>query len=452
MLRHGLSLTMLIEERWEKKAHRLLVALAQLGAAFFVGIPAFPALGQAAERGVSPTPTPGDEKGASTVIQEAQADAIGETPASDLGPGRFGRTPFHVSVSVREGYDDNVYTSKIQRVGSWFTNGNVQLDYQFGDARTRFDLQAYGGISYYYHRPFGQDYDIDTGLILNARHQFTPRLGGQAEIYIAYRTEPEIGQGIGINRRNGNYFYSSDKFALSYVWAPRFSTLTSYTLTALQFENGAIAAYEDRFEHTFGNEFRFLWLPTTTLVAEYRFQIVDYDTAPQSSTTHYLLGGLDHSLHPRFNVSLRSGAQFREFDNFGEETSPYAEATLNYALGPHASVSWVNRYGLDQPDVAGAASRTTYRTGLVLNYPFTARIRSTFSLYYQHDSYDPLLTPTFFSPAFDEDSLDLGLGVRYEINPIFAVLAGYNHTEVFSDIFFREYARNRYYLGFNATF
>lgn len=57
-----------------------------------------------------------------------------------------------------------------------------------------------------------------------------------------------------------------------------------------------------------------------------------------------------------------------------------------------------------------------------------------------------------FVPAFTEDSLDLSLGVRYEINRIFAALAGYNHTEVLSDIDLREYGRNRYYLGLNATF
>ena len=63
-----------------------------------------------------------------------------------------------------------------------------------------------------------------------------------------------------------------------------------------------------------------------------------------------------------------------------------------------------------------------------------------------------LLTPTSFVPAFDEDSLEISLGLRYEINRNFAALAGYSHTEVFSDIVLREYARNRYYLGLNASF
>ena len=62
------------------------------------------------------------------------------------------------------------------------------------------------------------------------------------------------------------------------------------------------------------------------------------------------------------------------------------------------------------------------------------------------------MTPTVFVPSFNEDSLDIGVGLRYEINRNFAALAGFNHTEVLSDITLREYARNRYYLGLNATF
>jgi hypothetical protein len=243
----------------------------------------------------------------------------------------------------------------------------------------------------------------------------------------------------------------SDGGAISHsVTAP--STATSYTLGMINYENSAISAYEDRFEHTFGNEFRYLVLPTTTLVGEYRYEIIDYDTAPNNSMTHFVLAGLDHSFDPHFNVSLRGGVQFREFENFDEQTSPYGEATLNYSLGERTTVSWSNRYGLDEPDVPGTASRTTFRTGLNASYAITPRIVSSLSIFYQHDDNDSLLTPTSFVPAFDEDSLDISLGLRYEINRNFAALAGYSHTEVFSDITLREYARNRYYLGLNASF
>ncbi len=400
----------------------------------------------------------GSDESSKTVLSTADSgkevltDSSRDVSEPASGTGNFARAPFRVSISVREGYDDNVYTSSQNPVGSFFTSGSVVFDYKFGSARTNIDLQAFGGATYYYFRPFGQEYDVNSGLTVTISHQATPRLGLAGSAYLTYQSEPDFANGVGVNRRTGNYFYTNDKFSTSYQWAPRFSTVTSYTLGVLQYEDSAIGSYEDRFEHTFGNEFRFLWLPTTTLVGEYRFQIIDFDTAPRDSTTHFVLGGLDHSFSPRFNFSLRGGVEFREFDTFGEETSPYGEATLKYALGERSSISWTNRYGLDEPDVPGGSSRTTFRTGLSGSYAISPRFGTTLAVYYQHDENDSNSTPTFFVPAFNEDSLDISLGLRFELNRFFALIAGYSHTEVFSDITLREYARNRYFLGLNATF
>ncbi len=395
-------------------------------------------------------PTAGETSG--EVSQSTETGQSAEVTTPQLGTGNFSPSPFRVSISVREGYDDNIYTTKNNTVDSFYTNGNVVFDYKFGDARTQVAFQAFGGATIYYDRPFGRGYDFSTGLSLSVSHQATPRLGLGAALYLAYQSEPDFNTGFGVNRRSGNYFYSSDKFTTSYQWAPRFATATSYTLGVLNYEDNSVGFFEDRVEHTFGNEFRFLVLPTTTAVGEYRYQITEYETAPRDSMTHYVLGGLDHSFNPRFNISFRGGAQFREFDNFDQRTSPYGEATLNYALTEKSSISWNNRYGLDEPDVPGSPSGTSFRTGLRGNYAFTPRISSTLSIYYQHDDNDGFQSPFVFNPSFSEDTLDLSLGVRYEINSTFAALAGYSHTEVLSDITLREYARNRYYLGLNATF
>lgn len=394
------------------------------------------------------------DSGKEVILRDSGKEIVAESTkegAPAQGIGNYARSPFHISVSVREGYDDNVYTTKLNPVGSWFTNGAVQLDYRFGSPRTQFDVEAVAGASYYYYRPFGQDYDINTGLTLSLEHHATPRLILSAKAYLTYQTEPDLNNNFGVNRRAGNYFYTNDKFTINYQWAPRFATATSYTFGAINYDDPGISAYEDRFEHTFGNEFRFLVLPTTTLVGEYRFQIVDYDTATRDSTTHFVLAGIDHTFNPRFNFSLRAGGEFREIENFGERTSPYAESTLRYALSQRTSLSWTNRYGLEEPDTIGTPSRTTYRTGLALSYGITPRIAATGSLFYQHDNNDGITTATFFVPPFNEDTLNIGIGLRYEINRVFAVIAGYDHSEVFSDILLREYSRNRYYIGLNAT-
>ncbi len=405
------------------------------------------------------TGAPAELRAQNGAINDSIARSANETGSreiapteSDLGTGNFSRSPFRVSVSVREGYDDNVYTTNLNPVSSFFTNGSATIEYKFGNARTSIDLEAFGGLTYYYNRPFGQTYDINSGLTLSASHQATPRLGFGANVYLSYQSEPDINTGIGLNRRSGNYFYTNDKFSTSYLWTPRFSTVTSYALTGIQYEDGALGSFEDRFEHTFGNEFRFLALPTTTLVGEYRYQVTDFNTAARDSTTHFVLAGVDHSFNPHFNISMRGGVQFRQFDTFGTRTSPYGEATVKYSAGPRTSISWTNRYGLDEPDIPGAPSRTTYRTGLAGSYGISPRITANLSFYYQHDANDSVVMPFFVLPAFAEDSIDINLGLQYAINRTYAVIAGFTHTEIFSELAFRDYARNRYFLGFNASF
>jgi hypothetical protein len=218
-----------------------------------------------------------------------------------------------------------------------------------------------------------------------------------------------------------------------------------------------VSVFEDRVEHTLGNEFRFLVWPTTTLVAEYRFGIVDYIHSDyRSSTSNYFLAGFDHSFNPRFNMSFRGGVELRRFDDLSignfqktdrDETSPYFELTVNYALAQNTSISWTNRYSLEEPDVPEALTRDTYRTALSVRHAFTSRISAGVNVAYQHD----INHATLLSPGFDEDSIDVGLWARYAINRNWALDLGYNYTEVSSpDALFREYTRNRVYGG--ATF
>jgi hypothetical protein len=401
----------------------------------------FAAVGAVALISMQPLARAGDDK---TVLDTG-------TTATDTG--HYSRFPFHVTVGVRGGYDDNVLTTTFDRKASWFTNGSLGLTYTAGNPRTQISLSAGGGVTYYFDRGTDRDYDLNANLSLTITHKPSPRLSLAASVYATYQVEPDFNLAVGLTRRNGNYFYTADKFSVAFQWAPRFATVTSYTFGAVNYENSIVSAFEDRFEHTFSNEFRFLLLPTTSLVGEYRFMVVDYDQAlDRDSTTHFFLAGLDHSFSQRFNVSVRAGAENRQYDVGGDRTEPYFEGTLNYALGHRTSVSWTTRYAIEEPDVPGSASRTTFRTGVQVAYGITSRITSTLGAYYQHDDNEGVDTTTVVSPAFAEDSFDIALAIRYAINRNFAVEAGYTHTEVVSDILLREYSRNRYFMGLALTF
>lgn len=397
------------------------------------------------------------QTGPSTSFSANAPAGVDSTNSGDLGSGIFGTLPFKLTFNIRGGYDDNVTTSNQLKQGSPFTNTGMTANYDFGDSRTRLNLQVGAGFTYYYDNIRGpsvtsHQYDIDTSVKLAVTHKASARLTLSMDAYIAYLSEPDFTIAQGTNQRAGNYFFTEDKFNANYLWSPRFATTTSYTLGALHYDDTAIGAFENRWENTFGNEFRFLLAPTTTLVAEYRFEFVTYQDANRNSQTHFALAGFDHNFDPRLSLSVRGGAEFRDFESDGSETGPYFEGTLTYAVAKQTSVSWTNRYGIEEPDVVLSQGRNTFRTGLSAKHDFTPKISATLGTYYQHDDYRSLSQPGFFVPGLTEQSVDVAFSVRYSITRYFALETGYNYTQILSDIPTREYTRNRFWGGLSVTF
>lgn len=382
--------------------------------------------------------------------------ASGEAGAGDVGLGIFSRLPVRVTVSLQTGYDDNVFTTSSIKEGSAFTNGQIGLSYTFGSPRTQIELHAGGGMLYYYDRPQQPGPDYNGFLEVTLQHKFSARLSLDITSYTTYQNEPDFSLDVGINRRSGSYFYTSDRVRLTYLFTPRFSTVTSYTITTLLYNSDTfVNGFQNRVENTFGNEFKYLILPTTSLVGEYRIGFTTYlDTSTLDSMTQFFLAGLDHTFNPRFNVSMRAGIEMRQFENSAlssgsnDEPSPYFESTLTYTFNPRSDLSWTNRYGLEEGDLPTNQTRTTYHTGLVLKYGLTPRITSRLSIFYENNAYDSRGT----SAGFDENAIDAALSLHYALTRYLDFDVSYNHTEVISGLSGRGYSRNRTYAGFDFVF
>ena len=395
--------------------------------------------------------------GASTTMS-APAPATSGTSQITAGSGSsdtgvFSTTPVKIYASVSGGYDDNVGTSSVGTQSSAFTSANVILDYTFGEPRLQIALNAGAGGTYYYEKISGvQDYDIDLRGALGITYKASPRLTLGGTLLATYLTEPSFQYPGGLISRNGNYFYTTDKLFLEYAWSHRFSTRTSYSFEAYDYENSSVGDVSNRVTNVFGNEFRFQMVPTTNLVAEYRYGIVSYQNSTLDSATHFALGGIDHVFNPRLSASLRGGAEFRSYNNDGDRTAPYFESSVNYALGRRTSVGWTTRYGIEEPDLLNAQSRTTFRTGLQTKFDFTSRIGFTGSIYYVHDDYHVFVGNNVVNNAFSDDTFDADIAFRYGLTRLIGLQLGYHYTNATSDLPAREYDRNRVSGGINVTF
>ena len=368
---------------------------------------------------------------------------------------------FHLSGSLNGGYDDNVNLTPTGSP-SWYANPTANFRYQFGSSRLAMDLLTGGGINYYFDHPGGRDYDPIVYLELSVAYKVTPRLTLNFSTSSAYQSQPELATALSAINRLGNYFRSENGLSAHYKLSHRLSSVTSYSLRALEYESSAASGH-DRLQHGFSQQLRYLWLPTTTVSGEYRFGITDFQNTGMESTTQSLTAGLEQSFSPRFKAGLHSGVQFRSSGN-NERTSPFVETSLNYQLAAGGTyIIWTNRYSIEESDLQRAAGRETFRTNLKLNYAMTARISASLGLTYSHgdNETDNQMASRSLGGSRSETTFDITPSVRYAITQRCAVNAGYRHTEVdrgsgaaaldpFQSV--TSYSRNRYFAGITISF
>jgi len=354
--------------------------------------------------------------------------------------------PIQITAGLGTGYDDNVTTSP-NGEGSPFARENIVLTYVRPTERTQVSLIGVGRFEQFFD--LGTD-DKNGNVTLSITHHSSTRLSFYTSVYAAYETEPDFKSDVGPENVRADHFNTIDIFAVTYQWLPRFSTVTSYTFQRVKYADSSIGMFQDRVYNTFGEALQFSLTRRTNLVADYRYEIINYDTAPNDSTTHSLLGGVDHHLTEHLVVHARGGPSFRSLKDDGDSVTPYFEGSLGYVSSNH-SLIWTTSYGFEAPNEANVSVRKTLRTGLVLTYNLTSRLSSTTAVYYHHDENQGSAS-SGTSSAGSQDSLDLLLGFGYTINKRLALHVNYNHTSQSSLGSTPGYSRNRYSAGLSYTY
>jgi hypothetical protein len=390
----------------------------------------------------------------SLVLQPGRSWSQGTVGSTfeQAGVGWLPAIPIQINAGLDAGYDDNVALSTSGQ-GSIFTRENVVLTYARPGERTQFFVVGVGRFNQYFDVS-GQD-ETAGNVTLSLTHNFSSRLSFYASVYGTYQNEPNFTSNVGPQNVRTPYFDTVDIFALTYHWLLRFSTVTSYTFERVQYfsssngnsQNGAQnTSAQNRVQNTFSEAFQFNLTTRTVLVGEYRFEAIDYDTAPTNSTTNFILAGINHNLTEHLMVHVRGGESFRSLENEENMASPYFEGRLGYVSSNH-SLNWTASYGYESPTAAEVTTTKTWRTGLNLTYDLTSRLSSTTGVYYHHDENQGGTGSTG-----TQDFFDLSVGLRYYINKRFALHANYEHNWTSSLGSTPGYSRNRCSVGLTYTY
>jgi len=389
-----------------------------------------------------------------------------EVSAPEFNIGRH----FQLSGSLNGGYDDNVNLTPTGSP-SWYANPTANIRYLFGSARLAMDLLVGGGINYYFDHPGGRDYDPLVYLNLSVAYKVTPRLTLNFSTSSAYESQPELATALSSLNRLGNYFRSENHLSAHYRLSPRWSSVTGYSLSALEYESSAASA-NDRLEQAFSEQLRYLWTPTTSVSGAYRITLDESQGAQGESTTQSLIAGLEQSFSPRFKAGLQTGVQFRS-GNSGGQTSPYVETSLRYELGSPVAASrvsgastyiiWGTSYSIEESGQQQGGGRKTFRTNLLLNYAMTARISASLGLTYSNggNGTSNQISSGSIGGSSTETAFDITPSVRYAITQHCSVNVGYRYTDVKNGSgtaaleplqSFNSYTRNRYFAGITLSF
>ena len=350
-----------------------------------------------------------------------------------------------LSTSVVGGYNDNVNaatgasTSSTGGSGSLYTSDYASLSYTFGTPRTQVSLTTGGGVTYYFDQP-AAGYNPTGYLGLSLTHKPSERMTLSLSVFASYQSQPDLSTNLGSNQQLGSFIHSTDTISLAYSWTPRFSTVTSYTLDLLNYFSSA-GSLQNRMEHTFGEQFRYLLWPTTAGVAEYRYKIIDYESAPLDSTTNFLLAGLDHTFTPRLNGTFRGGVELRSSESNGFQAGPYFQSALTYILH-NGFVIWTNSYSIEESDTVGVSSAPAFRTGLTLNYGLTRRLSGNLALFYVSGG-----NQSGGTSSSSGNTIDISPSLRYLITRRLSANAGYHHTSGSGSS-----SQNNYFAGLSFSF
>jgi opacity protein-like surface antigen len=379
-------------------------------------------------------------------VREAKSQDAVAAASEAAGLGWLPAVPIQITAGVDVGYDDHVTgetsTTSSSGQSSFFARENLVLTYARPTERTQVALIGVGRFEQFFD--LGTD-DKNGNVTLSLTHNYSTRLSFYASVYAAYETEPDFKSDVGPENVRADHFNTVDIFAVTYQWLQRVSTVTNFTFQRVKYADATIGAQQDRIDYTFGQTLQFSLTSRTNLVGDYRYQITDYDSAPNDSTTHYLLAGIDHHLTEHLIVHASGGPSLRSLKDDGDSTSPYFEGSLEYTRSNH-SLSWTTSYGFEAPTQANTSTRQTFRTGVGLTYNLTSRLTSTTAVYFHHDENQDSASSGTGSTG-SQDSLDVLLGLGYTINKRLALHLNYNYTSQSSLGGTPGYSRNSYSAG-----
>jgi hypothetical protein len=303
------------------------------------------------------------------------------TPGTTGGAFHGGPIPFHVTVSIGESYDDNIFIQP-NKVSDFITSISLKAEFQYGTregADTNF-LELY-------YQPTGEIYEqhskedsLNHNVDLFYQHRFSKLTLDLEQSYVhAQSSNAAIGNLITSDVYNtiasANYAYS-DKFDVRGTFTQNFTDFQNPGYTSSREWDGDLYFLyhlDDRLSIGIGPRFGFL----------------DVQEAP-NQTFQQLLGHLTYVYSDKLNFAVAGGAEYREYENDvrSNTLSPVFELSGTYRPSQFTSVTLSGaRHYMPSYNFIGQDYIST-NVGLSVSQQFYQKFSLGLSVGFENDDYE----------------------------------------------------------------
>jgi hypothetical protein len=399
--------------------------------------------------------------------------------------------PWSIGASLRGFYDDNYLTYPRElRDAPGFDDDTFGFDvspsvaFNLKRDQTTFGLSYLYTLRYYMDR---EDDEIDHNHQANMKlsHAFNERFSIDVKDSFVIAQEPAIldptisitqpARSEGDNVRN----YGSIQFNAAVV--ENFSVTSGYSNGYYDYEEdaddiagpprfgiGSRSAVLDRIEHLFFADGNYQVLPKTTVSLGYQFGVNRFtsndtllvvpavvDGSARDTKTHFGTIGIKQHLNPQVDISAKAGVQYTTYENeglFDDTISPYGELSGRWGYTEGSSLQIGVRHQRLPTDVritavgSPIADQEATTIWASLNHAITAKLTGIIMGQYQHSRYGDSTAGAAAQEETDHIFF-AGATLAYQFNPHIAAEAGYTFDRLDSDLLFRSYTRNRFFVG-----
>ncbi len=383
---------------------------------------------------------------ASPLSSSASAPHLGVTDAAN--------TPkyFTITASLREEYDDNIYTTRDNKKSSFVTEFSPSFLFNVPMQDSTFSARYTFGLDYYESRS-GNQIDYTHEALVHYTHNFSDRFTFDARDQFGYYTEPDLLQAVGTPFQNGGYIANTAIFQFNAQWTPLFGTATTYSNIAVFYQDGDVAQFQNSDENTLAQDFRFAFAPKFNFIAGGIFDDISYFDNSRGYTNYTLDFGVDWQALPSLSLGARVGASLTESDLASSSSlSPYAALTLDWQLGKRSKLTFSYTHDIVPTDEVDAVGQEADRFSIRFAYDITPRITVHLEGIETYSDYTSELIEPGTVPEFHESDVGVDFGFEYHLNSNFGFEAGYLLSDVSSELGERDYTRNQIYVGIRGTY